>query len=137
MFVTRSLFAHSSRVWSCLSVSAGTVWPHKTTAPPASAITKGNRLIYAARTRNGFTPVTRAQLFKKFKALEVADCPFANLPEAKSGRWGQGLTKARSTLHALNIELHDEQGERHSPIMLPAESFQQAVISASAGQVEA
>jgi DNA ligase D-like protein (predicted ligase) len=54
-----------------------------------------NKLIYAARTRNGFTPVTRAQLFKKFKGLEIPECPFANLPEAKSGRWGQGLTKAK------------------------------------------
>jgi len=55
----------------------------------------GNRLIYVARTRNGFTPATRAQLMKKFKALEIDACPFANLPEAKSGRWGQGLTKAK------------------------------------------
>jgi bifunctional non-homologous end joining protein LigD len=52
-------------------------------------------LIYVARTRNGFTPVTRAQLFRKFKALEINECPFANLPEARSGRWGQGLTKAK------------------------------------------
>lgn len=34
-------------------------------------------------------------MFKKFKGLEIAECPFANLPEAKSGRWGQGLTKAK------------------------------------------
>src|SRR5918996_1682808 len=44
---------------------------------------EGNKLIYAARTRNGFTPVTRAQLFRKFKGLEIKDCPFVNLPEAK------------------------------------------------------
>jgi bifunctional non-homologous end joining protein LigD len=56
---------------------------------------EGNRLIYVARTRNGFTPLTRAQLFRKFKGLETSDCPFANLPEAKSGRWGQGLTAAK------------------------------------------
>ena len=56
---------------------------------------EGNRLIYVARTRNGFTPATRAKLMKKFKALEIDACPFANLPEAKSGRWGQGLTKAK------------------------------------------
>ena len=56
---------------------------------------EGEKLIYVARTRNGFTPVMRAQLFKRFKGLEISDCPFANLPEAKSGRWGQGLTKAR------------------------------------------
>jgi bifunctional non-homologous end joining protein LigD len=53
------------------------------------------RLIYAARTRNGFTPALRAQLFKKFRPLEITECPFANLPEEKSGRWGQGLTKAK------------------------------------------
>jgi len=56
---------------------------------------EGEKLIYVARTRNGFTPVRRAQLFKKFKGLEISECPFANLPEAKSGRWGQGLTKAK------------------------------------------
>ena len=53
------------------------------------------RLIYAARVRNGFTPATRAQVFRRFKALETVECPFANLPEARSGRWGQGLTKAK------------------------------------------
>jgi bifunctional non-homologous end joining protein LigD len=55
----------------------------------------GPRLIYASRTRNGFTPATRQQLFKKLRAIEIADCPFANLPEEKSGRWGVGLTKAK------------------------------------------
>jgi bifunctional non-homologous end joining protein LigD len=36
-------------------------------------------------------------LFRKFKGLEIAECPFVNLPEARSGRWGQGLTKAKMT----------------------------------------
>jgi len=53
------------------------------------------RLMYASRTRNGFTPVLRQQLFKKFRGLEIAECPFVNLPEARSGRWGQGLTKEK------------------------------------------
>ena len=53
------------------------------------------RLIYAARTRSGFTPVVRAQLMKRFKALETKSCPFANLPETKGGRWGTGLTAAK------------------------------------------
>ena len=52
---------------------------------------EGDRLMYAARTRNGFTPAVRAQLFKKFRALEIKTCPFANLPEPKGGRWGAGL----------------------------------------------
>ena len=56
---------------------------------------EGDRLIYAARTRNGFTPVVRAQLMKKFRGLETKECPFANLPEKKSGRWGAGLTAAK------------------------------------------
>jgi bifunctional non-homologous end joining protein LigD len=55
----------------------------------------GGQLLYVARTRNGFTPATRAQLFKRFKGLETDVCPFVNLPEAKSGRWGQGLTRAK------------------------------------------
>jgi DNA ligase D-like protein (predicted ligase) len=56
---------------------------------------EGDRLLYVARTRNGFTPVVRAQLFKKFRALEIKTCPFANLPEPKGGRWGAGLTEKK------------------------------------------
>lgn len=52
-------------------------------------------LIYAARTRNGFTPASRVELFKKLKPLEIKECPFANLPEKKAGRWGAGLTVAK------------------------------------------
>jgi DNA ligase D-like protein (predicted ligase) len=50
------------------------------------------RLIYAARTRSGFTPAVRAQLYKRFRGLETPECPFVNLPEKKAGRWGAGLT---------------------------------------------
>jgi ATP-dependent DNA ligase len=50
------------------------------------------RLVYVARTRNGFTPASRDELFRRFRGLETAKCPFVNLPEARSGRWGQGLT---------------------------------------------
>jgi len=56
---------------------------------------QGDRLIYAARTRSGFTPASRAELFKKIKPLESKECPFANLPEKKAGRWGAGLTAAK------------------------------------------
>jgi DNA ligase D-like protein (predicted ligase) len=55
----------------------------------------GGKLIYAARTRNGFTPASRVELFKKIKPLEITECPFANLPEKKAGRWGAGLTAAK------------------------------------------
>jgi bifunctional non-homologous end joining protein LigD len=56
---------------------------------------EGNKLMYAARTRNGFTPSSRAELFKKIKPLEIKACPFPNLPEQKSRRWGAGLTAAK------------------------------------------
>ena len=52
----------------------------------------GDQLIYAARTRNGFTPSSRGRLMARFKRLEIPNCPFANLPELGAGRWGQGLT---------------------------------------------
>jgi bifunctional non-homologous end joining protein LigD len=52
-------------------------------------------LLYAARTRNGFTPAIRQSLMGKFRGLETDKCPFANLPEKHGGRWGQGLTVAK------------------------------------------
>jgi DNA ligase D-like protein (predicted ligase) len=55
----------------------------------------GPRLIYAARTRSGFTPASRQELFKKIKTLETDKCPFANLPEKRAGRWEAGLTAAK------------------------------------------
>ena len=55
----------------------------------------GDSLLYAARTRNGFTPKLRMALMKRFKPLETTDCPFTNLPEKKSGRWGAGLTATK------------------------------------------
>ncbi|HSU30568.1 MAG TPA: non-homologous end-joining DNA ligase [Bryobacteraceae bacterium] len=56
---------------------------------------EGDKLLYVARTRNGFTPASREQLFKRFRGLETVRCPFANLPETKSGRWGAGLTATK------------------------------------------
>jgi bifunctional non-homologous end joining protein LigD len=56
---------------------------------------EGDDLVYVGRTRNGFTPAIRQRLYKLFKPLEIPTCPFVNLPEAKSGRWGVGLTKAK------------------------------------------
>lgn len=55
----------------------------------------GPRLLYAGRTRSGFTPAVRESLMRRFRGLEITECPFANLPEARSGRWGEGLTAAK------------------------------------------
>jgi bifunctional non-homologous end joining protein LigD len=53
---------------------------------------RGADLVYVARTRNGFTPLSRDQLWRLFRGLETADCSFVNLPEKHAGRWGYGLT---------------------------------------------
>jgi ATP-dependent DNA ligase len=52
----------------------------------------GERLICVARSRVGFSPASRERLMARMRTLEVRECPFANLPEARSGRWGEGLT---------------------------------------------
>jgi bifunctional non-homologous end joining protein LigD len=52
----------------------------------------GDKLLYAGRTRSGFTPASRDQLYRRFQGLALEQCPFANLPESTAGRWGQGLT---------------------------------------------
>ena len=56
---------------------------------------EADRLLYAARTRNGFTPRSREDLFRRLQKLQVKTCPFANLPESKAGRWGEGLRAAK------------------------------------------
>ncbi len=53
---------------------------------------EGERLVYVARTRVGFTPASRERLMERLRPLEIPVCPFANFPEARSGRWGEGLT---------------------------------------------
>ncbi|MEA3207517.1 MAG: hypothetical protein QOE70_574 [Chthoniobacter sp.] len=41
---------------------------------------------------NGFLPRNQAEISPKLKKLTTADCPFANLPEKKTSRWGESLT---------------------------------------------
>jgi hypothetical protein len=53
------------------------------------------KLVYVARTRNGFTPATRADLLRRMKPLEVTECLFCNVPEKRLGRWGEGLTEEK------------------------------------------
>jgi ATP-dependent DNA ligase len=88
-----------SAAWMKMRVNRGqefVIGGYTVGATPFDALIFGyyedGKLIYAARTRNGLTPTTRGKLFKRFKGLETAECPFANLPEAKSGRWRAGLT---------------------------------------------
>jgi bifunctional non-homologous end joining protein LigD len=52
--------------------------------------------------------------------LEIEQCPFANLPEAKSGRWGAGLTAAKmkdcrwlSPVLVAQIDFLEWTGDNH------------------------
>src|SRR5262249_22191463 len=51
----------------------------------------GPTLLSAGKVRAGFTPQSRAQLFARLQPLLVKRCPFANLPSAAAGHWGQGI----------------------------------------------
>ena len=55
-------------------------------------VREGKKLNYVAKVKNGFVPRVRTEIFPRLKKLQVADCPFANLPEKKSSRWGESLT---------------------------------------------
>jgi DNA ligase D-like protein (predicted ligase) len=52
---------------------------------------EGDRLLYAAKVRNGFVPKLRREVASRFKGLAIDSCPFANLPERKRTQWA--LTK--------------------------------------------
>jgi bifunctional non-homologous end joining protein LigD len=51
----------------------------------------GDKLMYVARTRNGFVPASRRQVFSKLKHLVTLTCPFVNLPETRRSRFGEEL----------------------------------------------
>jgi bifunctional non-homologous end joining protein LigD len=51
-----------------------------------------NRCVVAGKVRNGLTPRLRRDLFSRLDPLAVERCPFANLPTARTGRWGEGIT---------------------------------------------
>lgn len=52
------------------------------------------KLLFAAKVGTGFDQKLLSALHNKFKPLIRSDCPFDNLPEKISGRWGQGLSAA-------------------------------------------
>jgi len=52
----------------------------------------GRSLLYAGKVRAGLTPQKRAMLFDRMHPLASPRCPFANLPNARSSHWGEGIT---------------------------------------------
>ena len=58
---------------------------------------EGRALRFAGKVRAGMVPHTRRELRARLRPLEVADCPFVNLPDATASRWGGGITAAQMT----------------------------------------
>src|SRR5262249_40017842 len=48
---------------------------------------EGEKLLYGTKVRNGFVALLRGEVASRFKGLEIATCPFADLPERKRTQW--------------------------------------------------
>lgn len=53
---------------------------------------EGRDLRFAGKVRAGLVPHVRRELRSKLEPLEITECPFVNLPDSKSSRWGGGVT---------------------------------------------
>jgi DNA ligase D-like protein (predicted ligase) len=84
----------------------------------------GDKLMYVARTRNGFVPSSRRQVFSKLKHLVTPACPFVNLPETRRSRFGEELNaekmkkavwlKPEAVAHIEFLEWTEGDRLRHS-----------------------
>ena len=59
--------------------------------PPASPKSAG-KLMFAGKVHQGLNPANRRALLKLLQPLATEKCPFANLPTARSGHFGEGVT---------------------------------------------
>ena len=53
---------------------------------------EGKGLMFVAKVKNGFLPRTQRDILGALRKLETDLCPFANLPEDRTSRWGQPIT---------------------------------------------
>jgi bifunctional non-homologous end joining protein LigD len=58
---------------------------------------EGERLLAAGKVRAGLNPRLRRELYEMLSRLATGRCPFVNLPNAKTGRWGEGITASDMT----------------------------------------
>ena len=67
---------------------------------------ESRKLRFCGKVGTGFNDSTLRSLRTKFRELESTECPFANLPESRSGRFGSGMTRAEmKRCHWLKPEL--------------------------------
>jgi bifunctional non-homologous end joining protein LigD len=55
------------------------------------------KLYFAGKVRAGFTPASRADVFRRIAADQTPRCPFVNLPSSGTGHWGEGITEEEMT----------------------------------------
>ena len=53
------------------------------------------KLQYVDRTRNGFTPITRQQIFNCLKPLEIQQCPFRKPARSEVRQMGRGINSCK------------------------------------------
>ena len=53
---------------------------------------EGRQLMYAAKVRAGFKGYARSEVHSRVTQDVVSRCPFANLPNSGTGRWGEGIS---------------------------------------------
>jgi bifunctional non-homologous end joining protein LigD len=55
---------------------------------------QGKELIFTGKVGTGFDRKLLGSLHAALRKIATDSCPFANLPEKRDGRWGQGVTAA-------------------------------------------
>ncbi len=55
---------------------------------------EGGKLMFASKVGTGFDQALLKSLHQKFQKFRQTECPFVNLPVARKGRYGQGVTPA-------------------------------------------
>ena len=64
------------------------------------------KFLFCGKVGTGFNEKLLESLYKQFQGIARKDCPFANLPEKRSGRYGAGVTVAEMRrCHWLEPEL--------------------------------
>ena len=53
---------------------------------------EGRKLRFAGKVRAGFTPHVRREVLGQLVPLHASQCPFTDLPNSKTSRWGGGVT---------------------------------------------
>jgi DNA ligase D-like protein (predicted ligase) len=58
---------------------------------------EGQKLYFAGKVRAGFTPASRADVFRRIASDQTPRCPFVNLPSSATSHWGEGISEEEMT----------------------------------------